>query len=309
MNLDQLLLKTIELKASDLHLHIQQDNVQARWRIAGRLTPRSSYTNGNTLANRIKISAQLNIAEMRRIQEGQFNFSHNNHSYCIRVSVMCSDQGEKFALRILTSSIKKPLNELGINARALETLKRTIEQPHGLVLVCGATGSGKTTTLYSCIDEINDGSRAIFTIEDPVEIPTETLYQFEPNPSLDISTHDLLKAFMRQDPDVIMVGEIRDAKTADLAIAAALTGHLVFATLHTNSALNVVHRCKNWNVDYFAFASTIKLIIHQCMDYHEGQQSPIFTTLKPQWQEKLPSCYDELIQNSALWQQVDGESL
>lgn len=306
MNLDQLLLQTIELNASDLHLHIEQDNVQARWRIAGRLTEPSTYKDGNTLANRIKIIAKLNIAETRRIQEGQFDFSCHGQSYCIRVSVMCSDTGEKFALRILTSSIKKHLDDLGIDPIALETLKKVIHQPYGLILVCGATGSGKTTTLYSCLDDINDGSRAIFTIEDPVEIPTESLYQFEPNPSLEISTHDLLKAFMRQDPDVIMVGEIRDAKTADLAIAAALTGHLVFATLHTNSALHVIHRCKNWNVDYFAFASTIKLIIHQSMGYHDGKQSPIFTTLKPQWHETLPNSYDELIQHENLWQQIDG---
>ena len=309
MNLDQLLAQTIEHHASDLHLHIEQEQVSARWRIAGHLSQPSTFTNGSTLANRIKIIAQLNIAETRRIQEGQFNFGHCGQSYCIRVSVMRSERGEKFALRILTSSIQKKIDQLGLNTLSLQTLKTIIQQPYGLVLVCGATGSGKTTTLYSCLNEINDGSRAIFTIEDPVEIPTDALYQFEPNPSLEISTHDLLKAFMRQDPDVIMVGEIRDAKTADLAIAAALTGHLVFATLHTNSALNVVHRCKNWNVDYFAFASTIKLIIHQSMGYRDGKPHPNFTTLQPQWHEQLPDTYDDLIQQANLWKLIDESGL
>lgn len=307
MNLDQLIAQTLDRKASDLHLHIKKDQVYARWRITGCLTAPATFTNGHTLANRIKIIAKLNVAETRRIQEGQFNYIYNGYSYCIRVSVMCSDTGEKFALRVLTSSITKRLDELGIQSKALNALKDAIQQPNGLILVCGATGSGKTTTLYSCLDEIDDGTRAIFTIEDPVEIPTASLYQFEPNHSLEISTHDLLKALMRQDPDVIMVGEIRDAKTADLAIAAALTGHLVFATLHTNSALNVVHRCKNWNVDYFAFASTIKLIIHQSMGYQDGKHSPNFSTLQPQWYEQLPNSYDALIQQTELWQSLDEE--
>ncbi|SBS31244.1 Type II secretion system protein E [Marinomonas aquimarina] len=309
MNLDQLLIRTIEEQASDLHLHIEQDTVSARWRVAGALSASAIFQQGSTLANRIKIMAKLNVAEARRVQEGQFDYVHNGQSYCIRVSIMRSDIGEKFALRVLTSSIKRTLQELGITSAALDDLKSTIRQPHGLVLVCGATGSGKTTTLYACLNEINDGSRAIFTIEDPVEIPTPALYQFEPNPNLEISTHDLLKAFMRQDPDVIMVGEIRDAKTADLAIAAALTGHLVLATLHTNSALNVVHRCKNWNVDYFAFASTIKLIIHQRMSYCGTQQLPVFSVLKPAWQDKLPSSYDVLIQQADMWQMLTGADL
>lgn len=308
MNLDHLMSISIEKQASDVHVLIQDGVACIRWRCFGLLSEMESFINGASLANRIKIAAELNIAETRRVQEGQFNHLYQSNEYCIRVSIMNSEHGEKFALRILTPFINRSLDTLGMNPHSLSALKQNITQPYGLILVCGATGSGKTTTLYSCLSYINDGSRTIYTIEDPVEQPMASLYQFEPDPSLDISTHDLLKAFMRQDPDVIMVGEIRDAKTADLAISAALTGHLVMATLHTNSALNIVHRCKNWNVDFFALVSTLKLVIHQSMQYIDGQQMPIFNCLQPRWDERLPACYEALIEQPTLWDHLEGNA-
>ncbi|MBM6550259.1 GspE/PulE family protein [Marinomonas ostreistagni] len=302
MNLDQLLQRAIEQQASDIHILLTKQNVIVRLRCFGQLTPPTVLEGGPTLVNRIKIEANLNIAETRRTQEGQFSVVHEQATYFVRVSIVHSEQGEKLALRILSPFRQRALTDIGLPTAAYQALETAIQQTSGLILVCGATGSGKTTTLYSCIEHINDGSRTIFTIEDPVELPIQNIYQFEPNIGLDIDTHSLLKAFMRQDPDVIMVGEIRDAKTADLAISAALTGHLVLATLHTNSALNVVHRCQNWSVDFFSLVSTLKLIIHQSMTYQTDSQHPLFSTLQPQWQNQLPSSYATLIEQPQLWQ-------
>ncbi len=307
MTLDQLMISTIERQATDVHILVQPTHACVKWRCHGRLSEEQLLPNGEILVNRIKILSELNIAETRRVQEGMFDYEHLNQRYSIRVSIVRSDKGEKLALRVLHSSISVLIDELGLGNLALSALKESIHLSNGLILVCGATGSGKTTTLYSCLQEINDGSRSIFTIEDPVEMPTDGIYQFEPNPALDISTHDLLKAFMRQDPDVIMVGEIRDAKTADLAISAALTGHLVLATLHTNNPLNVVQRCKNWQVDYFALASSLRLIIHQSMQYTNENPQPKFTTIRPNWDKKLPSDYNDLIEQPSLWMYLDED--
>lgn len=301
MNLEQLLNRAIDTQASDVHLLLRGTTVNIKFRCFGKLSYGDDFTGGLALINRIKIEADLNIAETRRTQEGQFTFQHEQTNFFIRVSIVHSSQGEKVALRILSPFRQRALQDLGLPLASLDTLQNCLSATSGLILVCGATGSGKTTTLYSCINEINDGSRTIFTIEDPVELPMANIYQFEPSPSLDIDTHSLLKAFMRQDPDVIMVGEIRDAKTADLAISAALTGHLVLATLHTNSALNVIHRCQNWQVDYFSLVSTLKLIIHQAMIYHSDHQHPAFTTLAPTWQQALPANYQTLIKDADLW--------
>ncbi|MBJ7551962.1 GspE/PulE family protein [Marinomonas ostreistagni] len=306
MNLEKLIRMAIDQGASDIHILIQDNLSYIKLRTSGKLSEESVITNGAILLNRIKILSNLNIAEARRVQEGMFAFEYGNQNYSIRVSIMCSDRGEKVALRILNPSLKLPLSELGLSEDALAVLTHSIQLKHGLILVCGATGSGKTTTLYSCLNEINDGSRSIFTIEDPVEIPTTGLYQFEPDLNLDIGTHDLLKAFMRQDPDVIMIGEIRDAKTADLAISAALTGHLVLATLHTNNALNVIHRCENWQVDYFALVSSLKLIIHQSMMFKADKAKPKFTFLQPNWEQQLPRDYSQLITQPDMWHHLEG---
>lgn len=309
MNIEQLVNYTIDRGATDVHILVCENQLHIKWRILGVLTQSQNFPNGDTVLNRIKILSELNIAETRRVQEGMFNYEYQNHRYCIRVSIMRSEKGEKVALRVLHTSSSIQLEQLGLHENALQALKQSIYSPHGLILVCGATGSGKTTTLYSCLNDINNGERSIYTIEDPVEIPTKGLYQFEPNPSLEITTHDLLKGFMRQDPDIIMVGEIRDARTADLAISAALTGHLVLATLHANNPLNVIHRCKNWKLDYFALASSLRLIIHQSMQYNNQAAKPTFMTLQPNWNEQLPADYDQLIAQPHLWRYLEGSSI
>lgn len=302
MNIDQLILHAIHKNASDVHILIKEDVALTFIRCYGKLTELPDIINAKVLCNRIKVLADLNIAETRRIQEGQFNFVIDQHVFCIRVSIMKSDLGEKIAMRILSPLIIRTLENLGMPITIESELLSCLKLSQGLILVCGATGSGKTTTLYSCIDTLRLQTKNIFTIEDPVERQIKNIYQFEPNPHLGINTHDLLKGFLRQDPDVIMVGEIRDAETANLAISAALTGHLVLASLHTNSALNVIHRCKHWNVDYFAFASTIKLIIHQTMQFSENGQQAKFAYLKPRWMDSVPENYDTLIKQSELWQ-------
>ncbi|MFD1383754.1 GspE/PulE family protein [Rhodanobacter aciditrophus] len=309
MNLDALLADAIQRNASDIHLLLLSDQTtQMRYRIYGQLTKRESFSNGLTLINKIKINADLNVAESRRIQEGQFSFVLHGDTYFIRVSIVNSDLGEKVALRVLSPLKQLSLVKLGLSIAQNNALEHAISQKSGLILVCGATGSGKTTTLYSCLERIDDGSRTIYTIEDPIELPLPNIYQFEPNDSLEIDTLALLKSFMRQDPDVIMVGEIRDAKTADLAISAALTGHLVLATIHANSPLNVIHRCRHWNLDFFSLVSSLSLIIHQSMRYEEQGCKPKFSILRPKWGVNLPSTYQALIQETDLWQQVGSES-
>ncbi|MGB7392274.1 ATPase, T2SS/T4P/T4SS family, partial [Marinomonas sp.] len=144
--------------------------------------------------------------------------------------------------------------------------------------------------------------RTIFTIEDPVEHEISGLFQCEPKPEIGLNAIHLLKAFLRQDPDIIMVGEIRDAETANLAINASLTGHLVLATLHTNSTLDAIHRCRSWQVDFFSLVSSLKLIIHQAMEYRSSSQSALFSGLLPLWKETLPIDYQQLIATPSLWQ-------
>lgn len=309
MNLDKLMRTAIQARASDIHLlQLEEtDSIQIRFRSLGQVQEMKQLQHGSTLINRIKIAADLNVAESRRIQEGQFSISLDRSQYFVRVSIIKSEEGEKLALRILSPINNLRVNQLGLTTEQTYTLQHCIHQPSGLILVCGATGSGKTTTLYSCLEALNDGKKTIFTIEDPVELPVEGIYQFEPNELLNIDTFALLKAFLRQDPDIIMVGEIRDAKTADLAISAALTGHLVLATLHTNSALNTIHRLHNWQVDFFSTASTLKLIIHQSMTFTHSGHRPHFTMIQPTWLEQLPPSYQALIERPELWKYLRGE--
>lgn len=301
MTLEEIISNAVSNRATDIHIEHSSLGIKIYQRCYGLLHKVTELTQGANLLNRIKMRANLDLSETRRTQEGQFFFEERSRSTFIRVSIISTIKGEKIALRLLPEKNRLALDEIGIQSSLLKTLTSTLNTPSGLILVCGATGAGKSTTLYSCLDTLNNGKKTIFTIEDPVEYEIPGLFQCEPNPAIGLDSASLLKSFLRQDPDVIMVGEVRDAVTANLAVNAALTGHLVLATLHTNSALDAMHRCHGWQVDFFSLVSSLKLIIHQSMHYKISSQQPIFNGLQPLWNELLPRDYDTLISSPALW--------
>lgn len=302
MTLEEIISNAVNEKATDIHIEHTNSGIQIHQRRYGQLNKVAELLPNSSLINRIKIRANLDLSETRRTQEGQFLFEERSRSTFIRVSIIATVKGEKIAMRLLPEKNQLTLNEIGIQTTLLQTLNSTLQYPSGLILVCGATGAGKSTTLYSCLEQLNNGKRTIFTIEDPVEYEIPGLFQCEPNQAIGLDSAALLKSFLRQDPDVIMVGEVRDAVTANLAVNAALTGHLVLATLHTNSALDAIHRCHGWEVDFFSLASSLKLIIHQSMHYKTEFQQPIFNGLQPLWKQNLPLDYKSLIESQALWQ-------
>lgn len=301
MTLEEIISNAIGHHATDVHLEHTGKSLHVYQRKYGTLHKVVDLPSETNLINRIKMRANLDLSETRRTQEGQFLFEERNRRTFIRVSIISTVKGEKIALRLLPDKNRLSLNEIGIQPNLLSALSSALGHSSGLILVCGATGAGKSTTLYSCLDILNTGERTIFTIEDPVEYEVQGLFQCEPNPAIGLDSAALLKSFLRQDPDVIMVGEVRDAITANLAVNAALTGHLVLATLHTNSALDAMHRCHGWQVDFFSLASSLKLIIHQSMLYNSSSQRPIFHGISPLWEASLPKDYDALISSPSLW--------
>jgi type II secretory ATPase GspE/PulE/Tfp pilus assembly ATPase PilB-like protein len=302
MTLEEIISNAVSEHATDVHIEHTQSGIKVYRRCYGILQKVSNLSLNSNLINRIKIRANLDLSETRRTQEGQFLFEERTRNTFVRVSIVATIKGEKIAIRLLPEKSRLALTNIGIQAPLLTTLHSSLNKPSGLILVCGATGAGKSTTLYSCLDTLNNGHKTIFTIEDPVEYEIEGLFQCEPNQAIGLDSATLLKSFLRQDPDIIMVGEVRDALTANLAVNAALTGHLVLATLHTNSALDAMHRCHAWQVDFFSLVSSLKLIIHQTMRYQSSSQQPIFHGLKPLWKASLPKDYDTLIATPSLWQ-------
>ena len=302
MTLEETLSNAISSHATDVHIEHSNLGITIYQRNYGLLQTIAHLPHGSNLINRIKMRSNLDLSETRRTQEGQFLFEERNRHTFIRVSIVATVKGEKVAMRLLPEKNRLALHDIGIQPPLLTVLNATLKGASGLILVCGATGAGKSTTLYSCLDSLNNGKKTIFTIEDPVEYEIQGLFQCEPNHAIGLDSATLLKSFLRQDPDIIMVGEIRDAITANLAVNAALTGHLVLATLHTNSALDAMHRCHGWQVDFFSLVSSLKLIIHQSMLYKTSSQKPIFNGLQPLWQDSLPKNYEALIATPALWQ-------
>lgn len=301
MTLEEILSHSISVDASDIHIEQTPSEIHVCIRLYGVISTVATLTPDNPLINRIKMRANLDLSETRRTQEGQFPFYYNNQTTFVRVSIISTIKGEKVALRLLPEKTRFSLDSIGLSDTLELTLRAQLEQASGLILVCGATGAGKSTTLYSCLEHINNSTRSIFTIEDPVEHEVTGLYQCEPKPEIGVSAISLLKSLLRQDPDIIMIGEIRDGETANLAINASLTGHLVLATLHTNSAFDAIHRCQSWQVDFFSLVSSLRLIIHQSMAYQSSSQHAIFNGLQPLWNEQLPKNYEQLITNTELW--------
>ncbi len=263
---DTLLEYAIFEDASDIHIEPTENQVIVRYRIDGILRDVMTLpkTVQSGLVARIKVLSNLKLDEHRLPQDGRFKISSAQYKVAFRVSVIPVFDGEKVVMRLLNESAKTlTLEELGLQKRPFEILKTNIQKPHGMILVTGPTGSGKTTTLYTIMNILNKPEVNISTVEDPIEYRMPRINQSQVNPKIDFTFANGLRSLLRQDPDIIMVGEIRDKETADIAINAAMTGHLVLSTLHTNNVASSPQRMLNMNVQPFLVASTIILIMAQ----------------------------------------------
>lgn len=256
----------VKSRASDIHLEPQEDRVRVRYRIDGILYERLSLPLGvsGAVISRVKILSGLKIDEHRTPQDGRFNFKVANEEVDLRVSSLPTVFGEKIVMRLLRKSGGVPtLPDLGLNGPSLRTLEAAMLRPHGIILVCGPTGSGKTTTLYAVLSKLNTTRVNILTLEDPVEYQIPGANQVQINDDVGLTFATGLRAFLRQDPNIILVGEIRDKETTELAIQASLTGHLVFSTLHTDNAAGALPRLIDLGAETFLLASTINATMGQ----------------------------------------------
>lgn len=256
----------VKNKASDVHVESLEDEIKIRCRVDGVLRevmklPKSAEA---PLVSRIKILSNLKIDEHRIPQDGQFSLNAAGRDIDLRVAISPVVWGEQVVLRILDKSdTSLMLEEMGYNGRGLRLLRKALHLPHGMVLTSGPTGSGKTTSMYAMISEIKNDTINIVTLEDPVEYKIPGINQIQVNPDVGLTFASGLRSILRQDPDVVMVGEIRDRETANLAVQAALTGHLVFSTLHTNSAAGILPRLLDMGIEPFLIASTVHTVIGQ----------------------------------------------
>jgi len=253
-------------RSSDIHIEPQEDHVRVRYRIDGILYDKLSLPKNvqEALVSRIKILSNLKIDEHRSPQDGRFTFKVGAEEVDLRISILPTVNGEKIVMRLLRKSGGIPtLQDLGLNGLALKRLEDSILRPHGIILVTGPTGSGKTTTLYAVLSKLNTPKVNIMSLEDPVEYQIAGVNQVQINPAVGLTFASGLRAFLRQDPNIILVGEIRDKETTDLALQAALTGHLVFSTLHTESAAGALPRLIDLGAESFLLASTITAIVGQ----------------------------------------------
>ncbi len=264
--LNALLSEAIKEEASDVHIEIFEDHLSIRMRVDGILhevlqPPRILAP---LITSRIKVMARLDIAEKRLPQDGRITLRIGGRAVDVRVSTMPTNHGERVVLRLLDKqSARLDLAELGMEAKPLALLINLITRPHGIILVTGPTGSGKTTTLYAALTVLNDKKRNILTVEDPIEYDLTGIGQTQVNAKINMTFAKGLRAILRQDPDVVMVGEIRDLETAQIAIQASLTGHLVLSTLHTNSAIGAITRLDDMGVEAFLLASSLTGVLAQ----------------------------------------------
>ncbi|MEM8500172.1 MAG: type II secretion system ATPase GspE [Pseudomonadota bacterium] len=264
--INALLSDAVERQASDIHIETFELTVLVRFRIDGVLReilqPKRALA--QVLVSRIKIMAQLDIAEKRVPQDGRITIKLAQHEVDIRVSTIPTRHGERVVLRLLDRSANKlSLSALGMNARDSQSLEDCLTVPHGIILVTGPTGSGKTTTLYAGLAHLNDGLRNILTVEDPVEYDLGGIGQTQVNSKSGMTFARGLRAILRQDPDVVMIGEIRDQETADIAVQASLTGHLVLSTLHTNTAVGALARLVDMGIEPYLLASSLTGVMAQ----------------------------------------------
>ncbi len=264
--LNMVLLRAIREKASDIHFEPFEKEYKIRYRIDGVCYDAAHPPRDLSLAisSRIKVMANLDVAENRLPQDGRIMMDIGTKSVDLRVSTLPTLYGESIVMRVLDKSVVSlSLDQLGMNNDVKTKLRKAIDRPNGIILTTGPTGSGKTTTLYSCLREINKIEYKIITAEDPVEYDIEGIIQIAINTKIDLTFAKTLRHMLRQDPDILMVGEIRDSETAEIAIQSALTGHLVFSTLHTNDAPGAVTRLMDMGVEPFLITSTVRVVIAQ----------------------------------------------
>jgi type IV pilus assembly protein PilB len=263
---DSIIESAMALRASDIHFEPHERGLRVRYRVDGTLLDQADIPRAQLPAvlARLKVLCVMDITESRRPQDGRMRFDNHGRPYDIRVSSVPTVFGEKLVLRILDkSSVLVPLAKLGFLPEQQKAFESMIRQPHGMVVVVGPTGSGKSTTLYSSLNMLNDSTRNIMTLEDPVEYNIAGLNQVQVNNRLGLTFASGLRTFVRQDPDVILVGEIRDHETAEMAVQASLTGHLLLSTLHTNSAVGTIARLVNLGLDPFLIAQSLSGIVSQ----------------------------------------------
>lgn len=254
------------LRCSDIHVERYEEKCRVRFRLDGQLITRYSISKENypSIINKIKIMAKLDIAEKRLPQDGRILYDSGQFRFDIRVSSLPTLHGEKVVLRLLGSDASSlDIKNLGFNSTDLDAYLESIKNPSGIVLISGPTGSGKTTTLYATLGLLNQEDKNIITIEDPIEYTLDGINQVQLKENIGLNFGKALRTFLRQDPDIIMVGEVRDPDTANMAIRAALTGHLVLSTIHTNSAWGIVSRLIDMGVPPYLLASTLKATIAQ----------------------------------------------
>lgn len=264
--LANLILEANSIKSSDIHFEPFEHNARIRFRIDGKLIERYIIEKEEypSIINKIKIKANLDIAEKRLPQDGRILFNASGSQFDLRVSILPTLYGEKAVLRLLSKDATNiDLNSLGFSQSQLNSYLEGVKNPHGIVLVSGPTGSGKTTTLYATLKLLNAEDTNILTIEDPIEYTLPGINQVQLKESIGLTFASALRTFLRQDPDIIMLGEIRDGETAQMAIRASLTGHLVLSTIHTNSAWGIITRLIDMGVPSFLLASTINVVVAQ----------------------------------------------
>lgn len=264
--INAILSQAIKDQASDIHIETFEDRLSVRYRVDGVLNEVLSPNRmlAPLLISRLKVMAKLDIAERRIPQDGRISVRIAGHAVDIRMSTIPSAHGERVVLRLLDKQAGQlELQQLRMNPRVLDGYRRALASPHGIILVTGPTGSGKTTTLYAGLSSINESSRNILTIEDPIEYMLPGVGQTQVNTKVDMTFARGLRAILRQDPDVVMVGEIRDLETAEIAVQASLTGHMVLSTLHTNTAIGAITRLQDMGVEPFLLSSSLLAVMAQ----------------------------------------------
>ncbi len=263
---NHLIAKALEVGASDIHIEPRKLHVQVRYRIDGVLNDQNAIAVKLKAAinSRVKLMAKMDIAEMRLPQDGRIKFKIGREDIDIRVSSLPTHFGESLVLRLLhKENVELDMDTLGFPESIRDKFRSTISLPYGMILVTGPTGSGKTTTLYSALNTINSPDKKIVTVEDPVEYQMDGVNQVQVQPNIGLTFAHTLRTFLRQDPDVMLIGEIRDLETAEIAIQAALTGHVVFSTLHTNDAAGAITRLEDMGVERFLIASSVVAVLAQ----------------------------------------------
>ncbi|MBA2173440.1 Flp pilus assembly complex ATPase component TadA [Halobacillus locisalis] len=279
--MNQILQTGVQMKASDIHIDPQESKVLIRYRVDGLLRTERTVTKNmqSSLIARVKIMANLNITETRLPQDGRIKANVNSVPVDLRISSLPTVYGEKIVIRILDlGSVLNRLSELGFNKVNYQRYMKMIEQPSGMILITGPTGSGKSSTLYASLNHLNTDDQNIITIEDPVEYQIEGINQVQVNTQTGLTFTNGLRSVLRQDPDIVMVGEIRDSETAEIAVRASLTGHLVFSTLHTNGAVATIPRLIDMDIEPYLVVSSLSGIVAQrlvrriCRDCKEKKE-------------------------------------